>query len=103
MNTKTLALAAGLALIGTAAAAQPFDSIWDNSDIRGWGPYWNSHLSPYDGRPLGPPLSALPPGSYYYNGRLVLGGYGYGYGPVVAPPPRVVRVRPHGRRRAHRY
>jgi hypothetical protein len=45
------------ALFATSAAAQPFDD-----DGLGWGPHYNNHLSPYNGRPLGPPLSALPPG-----------------------------------------
>src|SRR5215212_5800248 len=50
------AMGAALALFATSAAAQPFDD-----DGLGWGPYYNNHLSPYDGRPLGPPLSSLPP------------------------------------------
>src|SRR5215217_4795518 len=57
------AMCAALALFATSAAAQPFDD-----DGLGWGPYYNNHLSPYDGRPLGPPLSSLPPGAEYYNG-----------------------------------
>ena len=57
------AMGAALALFATSAAAQPFDD-----DGLGWGPYYNNHLSPYNGRPLGPPLSALPPGAEYYNG-----------------------------------
>jgi hypothetical protein len=103
MKTKALALAAGLALVGTTGTAQAFDSdgfFGDRSDARGWGPLWNSHLDPYDGRPLGPPLAALPPGSYYYNRQLVIGGVG----PVVVVPRRAVRARPHVRRRTvHRY
>ena len=95
MTTKALALAAGLALIGTTGTAQAFDSFFgDRSDARGWGPLWNSHLDPYDGRPLGPPLAVLPPGSYYYNRRLVIGGVH----PVIVHR-RAVRVRPHGGRR----
>ena len=71
----------------------------------GWGPYYNNHLSPYDGRPLGPPLSALPPGAEYYNG-MPRAGYivtlGPGYGPErsyaypsaqIYRPARVVRPR----------
>src|SRR5215208_389707 len=73
------AMCAALALFATSAAAQPFDD-----DGLGWGPYYNNHLSPYDGRPLGPPLSALPPGAEYYNG-VPRAGYivtpGPGYGP----------------------
>src|SRR5215217_8204187 len=73
------AMGAALALFATSAAAQPFDD-----DGLGWGPYYNNHLSPYNGRPLGPPLSALPPGAEYYNG-LPRAGYivtpGPGYGP----------------------
>ena len=58
-----------------------------------------------DGRPLGPPLSALPPGAEYYNG-LPRAGYivtpGPGYGPErsyaypsaqIYRPARVVRPR----------
>src|SRR3954462_1162262 len=94
------AMCAALALFATSAAAQPFDD-----DGLGWGPYYNNHLSPYDGRPLGPPLSALPPGAEYYNG-VPRAGYivtpGPGYGPErsyaypsaqVYRPARVVRPR----------
>ena len=94
------AMRVALALFATSAAAQPFDD-----DGLGWGPYYNNHLSPYDGRPLGPPLSSLPPGAEYYNG-LPRAGYivtpGPGYGPErsygypsaqIYRPARVVRPR----------
>src|SRR5829696_5262547 len=50
----------------------------------GLGPFYNGHLSPYDGRPLGPPLGALPPGSPYYTGavrRGYLSTRGSAFGP----------------------
>jgi len=40
------AMGAALALFATSAAAQPFDD-----DGLGWGPYYNNHLSPYNGAP----------------------------------------------------
>ena len=99
-DAEEWSLGAALALFATSAAAQPFDD-----DGLGWGPYYNNHLSPYDGRPLGPPLSALPPGAEYYNG-LPRAGYivtpGPGYGPErsygypsaqIYRPARVVRPR----------
>src|SRR5215208_1183756 len=68
------AMGAALALFATSAAAQPFDD-----DGLGWGPYYNNHLSPYDGRPLGLPLSSLP---HYHGvpraGYIVTPGPGYG-------------------------
>jgi len=91
------AMGAALALFATSAAAQPFDD-----DGLGWGPYYNNHLSPYDGRPLGLPLSSLP----HYHG-VPRAGYivtpGPGYGPErsyaypsaqIYRPTRVVRP-PH--------
>jgi hypothetical protein len=67
---KTIIAAAGLALAlsVTGAAAQTFDD-----EGFGWGPYYNNHLSPWDGRALGPPLAALPPGARYYNGMPRVG------------------------------
>ncbi|HVL73886.1 MAG TPA: hypothetical protein VM434_18595 [Beijerinckiaceae bacterium] len=60
----------------------------------GWGSQYNAHLDPYDGRPLGPPLTAFGPvydqgdprGYYapryqYYNGRLIV------VAPDAAPRP----------------
>jgi hypothetical protein len=83
MRKMIAAMGAALALSATSAAAQPFDN-----DGLGWGPYYNNHLSPYNGRPLGPPLSALAPGAEYYNG-LPRAGYivtpGPGYGPERSP------------------
>jgi hypothetical protein len=100
MRKMIAAMGAALALSATSAAAQPFDN-----DGLGWGPYYNNHLSPYNGRPLGPPLSALAPGAEYYNG-LPRAGYivtpGPGYGPErsygypsaqIDRPARVVRPR----------
>lgn len=34
----------------------------------GWGPRYNNHLSSYDGRPLGPPLTAFGPSQAYSDG-----------------------------------
>src|SRR3954467_1791330 len=97
MRKMIEAMGAALALFATSAAAQPFDD-----DGLGWGPYYNNHLSPYDGRPLGPPLSALPPVAEYYNG-LPRAGYTVTPGPYgpersyaypsgqIYPPARVVR------------
>src|SRR4051812_36276462 len=93
-------MGAALALFATSAAAQPFDD-----DGLGWGPYYNNHLSPYDGRPLGPPLSALPAGAEYYNG-VPGAGYivppGRGYGPERSYPyPSAQFYRPGGVRPRH--
>jgi hypothetical protein len=83
---RLIGLALGALLLNAAhASAQPFDD-----EGFGWGPYYNNHLSPWDGRPVGPPLAALPPGSEYYNGRPRV-GY-----PVTAGPL-------HGPERAYRY
>src|SRR5687767_1446548 len=61
---KIITVCGALALSVTAASAQTDD------EGLGWGPFYSGHLSPYDGRPLGPPLGALPPGSQYYNGAV---------------------------------
>ena len=83
-----LALAAA-ALLGTATGSLAFDSDSDT----GWGAPYNSHLDPYNGRPLGPPLASLPPGYQYYNGRL-----------IWVPPSgvRPLAIRPPGPRQAAR-
>lgn len=59
---------ASIAVLGTTTASLAFDN--DDHDT-GWGARYNSHLDPYNGRPLGPPLASLPPGYQYYNGRLI--------------------------------
>lgn len=73
-----------LALAGTVAVAASSPALAQGLPDFGWGPQYNNHLSPYDGRPLGPPLTAFGPvyddgdprSTYvtryqYYNGRLV--------------------------------
>ena len=109
-KTRTIGaacVALALLIAAGAASAQPFDD-----EGFGWGPYYNNHLSPYDGRPLGPPLAALPPGSEYYNGVPRV-GYpvtpGPAYGPERAyayPPATAYRsgkvVRRHHAARQHR-
>jgi hypothetical protein len=80
--------AAGLiafALVGTTVESQAFGR--DEDRDFGWGAPHNSHLDSYSGRPLGPPLSALPPGYDYYNGRLVRLPYAGG-APVYVPHAR---------------
>ena len=72
-------LAAVFTLIASTAAAQ----LYDDGEL-GWGPYYSNHLSPYDGRLLGPPLSALPPGTEYYNG-VPRTGYPITAGPIFGP------------------
>ena len=72
-----------LALLGTTAESRAFGRDEDRDS--GWGAPHNSHLDSYSGRPLGPPLSALPPGYDYYNGRLVRLPYA---GPPVVFVPR---------------
>jgi hypothetical protein len=86
---RTIIAAAGVAcaLAATGAAAQPFDD-----EGFGWGPYYSNHLSQYDGRPLGPPLASLPPGSEYYNG-VPRRGYVATPGPAYGPE-RSYRYRP---------
>jgi hypothetical protein len=69
----------------------------------GWGSQYNNHLSSYDGRPLGPPLTAFGPSQgysdadprafytpryQYYNGRLIV------VPPGTYVPPRRVRLYP---------
>jgi hypothetical protein len=73
-----------LTFLATTGEGQAFDS----DEFRGWGSRYNSHLDSYSGRPLGPPLTALPPGYDYYNGRLIRLPYYYG-------PAGIVYVRPH--------
>jgi hypothetical protein len=100
------AVGVALALGATGAAAQ----TWDDEGF-GWGPYYSNHLSQYDGRPLGPPLAALPPGSEYYNGAprrgyAVTPGSAYGPERAYAYPSRsyypVQVVRPRHATRTHR-
>jgi hypothetical protein len=67
MTLRSVLVLAAAALLGTATGSPAFDS--DNDT--GWGAPYNSHLDPYNGRPLGPPLATLPPGYQYYNGRLI--------------------------------
>ena len=77
---KLVGAACGAFLLSAAAAsAQPFDD-----EGFGWGPYYNNHLSQWDGRPIGPPLAALPPGSEYYNGVPRV-GYPVTPGPLYSP------------------
>ena len=64
--------AAGLIALALLAATTESRAFGRDEDRDfGWGAPHNSHLDSYSGRPLGPPLSALPPGYDYYNGRLV--------------------------------
>jgi hypothetical protein len=67
MTRIAAALLVAPVLLATTVESGAFDS--DNDT--GWGAPYNSHLDPYNGRPLGPPLPSLPPGYQYYNGRLV--------------------------------
>src|SRR5215204_7145497 len=106
MNKIIAAVGAALGLFASAAAAQPADD-----EGLGWGPYYSNHLSQYDGRPLGPPLAALPPGSEYYNGAprrgyAVTPGPAYGPERAYAYPSRsyypVQVVRPRHATRTHR-
>ena len=77
---KTIGVLAAILVFGaSAAAAQPYPE-----SALGWGPYYNNHLSSYDGRPLGPPLSALPPGTEYYGG-VPRTGYPVTSGPIFGP------------------
>jgi hypothetical protein len=87
MNKIIAAVGAALGLFASAAAAQPADD-----EGLGWGPYYSNHLSQYDGRPLGPPLAGLPPGSEYYNG-VPRRGYVATPGPAYGPE-RSYRYRP---------
>jgi hypothetical protein len=76
------ALALGVGAGGGVAQAGGLDDF-------GWGPRYNNHLSQYDGRPLGPPLTAFGPAQglddgdprsfytpryQYYDGRLIVTG-----------------------------
>jgi hypothetical protein len=109
LSTQTglqeLIMRAGLtaAVFAAAMAASATAQAGDLRDDFGWGGYYSQHLSEYDGRPLGPPLPALPPGYQYYNGRLIqvvdpsLPPYGF-HGPthsvrVHRAPRRVQRHR----------
>ena len=74
-----------LAVLATTVESQAFGR--DEDRDFGWGAPHNSHLDAYSGRPLGPPLSALPPGYDYYNGRLVRLPYAGG-APVYVPQAR---------------
>jgi hypothetical protein len=86
-----LAGAVALGVAGSSGAANAFDL--------GYGPRYNNHLSQYDGRPLGPPLTAFGPSQalddgdprafytpryQYYNGRLIVTAPG-GYVPYRKP------------------
>jgi hypothetical protein len=71
MIKMTRAAVMASALLAATVQTEAFDRDRDR-DI-GWGAYYNNHLSSWNGRPLGPPLPALPPGYQYYNGRLVAG------------------------------
>jgi hypothetical protein len=96
--TRISATAFALALLVTTAESQAFD----RSSSRGWGAPYNSHLDAYSGRPLGPPLTALPPGYQYYNGRLIrvpVYGPGYVYVPHARPRHSLRSKRSVSRRR----
>ena len=85
---------AGAMLAMGATTAQALDREF--LDDFGWGGRYNQHLSEYDGRPLGPPLPALPPCSQYYNGRIIrvpcyYGAYPYG---SYYDPAQVGSIRP---------
>jgi hypothetical protein len=84
MIKLTHAAAAAVAVLVTATGAQAFDRDFD----RGWGAYYNNHLSSWDGRPVGPPLPSLPRGYQYYNNRLIVGA---GPSPWGDPYPTYVR------------
>ena len=80
--TRTGLMLAGALTLGVAAAPE----VASASGL-GWGPRYNNHLSQYDGRPLGPPLTAFGPSQgysdsdphafytpryQYYDGRLIV-------------------------------
>ena len=101
---RTTGLVAGAVIALASTGAHAFDR--DGRDSFGWGARYNAHLSEYDGRPLGPPLPALPPGYQYYNGKLIRVPY---YDPAhvgtiyvrprhVARPSRAARARSAHRR-----
>jgi hypothetical protein len=99
MTRSSIALA-GLFLAGASTPTLAWDR--DGLDSFGWGARYNGHLSEYDGRPLGPPLPALPPGYFYYNGRLAYSPYAYDgrtYLGAVHVHPRYV-AKPHRTTRA---
>ena len=81
---KTALTLAGMLALGLAGASPA--AAGDLGEFA-WNPRLNDHLSPYDGRPLGPPVSAFGPvyddgdprssqvPRYdYYNGRLIVTG-----------------------------
>jgi hypothetical protein len=86
------AAAVAVTVLVTATGAKAFD----RDEGRGWGAYYNNHLSSYDGRPVGPPLPSLPRGYQYYNNQLIVGAgpspWGDPYPTYAAPPhgPRYV-------------
>ena len=92
---------AGLVLAGASTPTLAFDR---DGDSFGWGARYNGHLSEYDGRPLGPPLPALPPGYFYYNGRLAYSPNAYAGPPYLGafPTRRLYVAKPHRARSAHR-
>ena len=98
MTRTGLIFASALLLGGSAASGGAM------AGGLGWGPRYNNHLSSYDGRPLGPPLTAFGPSQaypesdprtfytpryQYYDGQLI----------VVAPGTYV----PARSERPHRY
>ena len=88
MNSNGLAVIAAAALLATTVESRAFDR-GDRGDI-GWGAPYNSHLDSYSGRPIGPPLTALPPGYQYYDNRLIWippAGRGAAYVPYAPPRP----------------
>jgi hypothetical protein len=107
MTRTAFAVALAAALLATSGA-----SAFDRDHDRGWGAYYNNHLSSWDGRPVGPPLPALPRGYQYYNNRLMVGAGPSPWGdpyPTYVPPTyagqpyvtgsvRTVRKRKTGRR-----
>ena len=103
MTKMTLAMA-GLALVLVNTQTRAFDR--DARDDFGWGARYNAHLSEYDGRPLGPPLPALPPCYQYYNNRLIRVPYCYQgphlYGPHGPAQVGAVHVGPQHVTRTHR-
>lgn len=73
-------------LLAATTAANAFDRDRDH----GWGAQYNNHLSSWDGRPVGPPLPALPRGYQYYNNQLIVGAGPSPWGdpyPTYAGPP----------------
>lgn len=100
MTRINAAIVIAFALLATTVESRAFD----RGGNRGWGAPYNSHLDPYSGRPLGPPLTALPPGYQYYNGRLIRVPH-YGLGQVYVPyarPRHVLRSNRAAKRSASR-